>query len=335
MKCFVTGANGFIGSRLVERLSADRHEVFCLVRSPEKFIALRCEHTHPVFGDLDNFGALLKGSSGCDVVFHLAAYAKPWSLEANLPYKINVQGTINLLEASLKNKVKKFIFTSSAAVFGPSADNQVIDENVIRDAPFFNDYESSKAIAGKFALEYVKRGLPVVILNPSRVFGPGPVNESNSVTKIIKLYQEGLWHIIPGNGTKIGNYVFIDDVVAGHLLAAINGKAGESYILGGENLTFNRLFQVLSKITGKNRLLINIPVWLMIILAAIMEFQARFTGIPPLITSPLIRKYLNHWNLSSEKAIRQLGYKITPFNEGVIKTLTWLNNISEVSYEKK
>ncbi len=334
MKYFVTGANGFIGSRLVKKLSDDGHEVFCLVRSPEKFTPLSALHTHPVLGDLDNSAALLKGSKGCDVVYHLAAFAKPWCPEANLPYKINVQGTINLLEASLKNKVKKFIFTSSAAVLGPAIDDVAIDERVIRDTPFFNDYEATKALAEKFAMEFVKKGLPVIVLNPTRVFGPGPINESNSITKIIKLYQKGLWHIIPGNGSKIGNYVYIDDVVNGHLLAAEKGQAGERYIIGGENLTYRQFFGILSQNTGKSRLLINFPVWLMIMLASVMEMQARFTGIPPLITPPWIRKYLNHWNLSSEKAISQLGYTITPFNEGVLKTLTWLNSKSELGYEK-
>lgn len=328
MKCFVTGATGFIGSRLVEKLSAEGHEVYCLIRSSKNFDSLRGEHTHPVFGDLDNSTALLQGCRDCDVVYHLAAYAKPWSKKENLPYRINVQGTINILEASLKNSVKKFIFTSSAAVFGPSIDGQIIDEHVIRDIPFFNDYESSKAMAEKFALEFIKRGLTIIILNPTRVYGPGPINESNSITKIIKRFQKGSWHIIPGNGTKIGNYVFIDDIVEGHLLAEKKGLSGERYILGGENLTFNQFFNNLSKITKKKRLLINFPVWLMILIAKVMEFNAWVTGVPPLITPPWIRKYLHHWNLSSEKAIMQLGYRITPFNEGVRKTLTWLNNKS-------
>lgn len=326
MKCFVTGANGFIGSKLVERLSAEGHEVYCLIRSPEKFAALRGENIHPVLGDLENRAALIQGCIGSDVVYHLAAYAKPWSKDENLPYKINVQGTINLLEASVKTGIKKFIFTSSAAVFGPSNDGQIIDEHVIRNEPFFNDYESSKAMAEEFALEFIKKRISIVILNPTRVFGPGPINESNSITKIITLFQKGRWHILPGNGTKIGNYVFIDDVVEGHLLAEKNGQSGERYILGGENLTFDQFFQNLSIITGKRRLLINFPVWLMIMTAKIMELLAYVTGIPPLITPPWIRKYLHHWNLSSEKAINQLGYKITPFNEGVSKTVTWLNN---------
>ncbi|HZL09188.1 MAG TPA: SDR family oxidoreductase [Prolixibacteraceae bacterium] len=326
MKCFVTGANGFIGSRLVEKLAEKGYEVNCLVRSPDKFAALQRENTHPVYGDLNNSEALLLGSKDCDVVYHLAGYAKPWSKDANLPYQINVQGTINLLEACLKNKVKRFIFTSSAAVFGPSAENHIIDEQVIRDTPFFNDYESTKAMAEDSALEFIKRGLPVVIVNPTRVYGPGTLSASNSMTKIIKMYQNGLWRILPGNGTKIGNYVYIDDVIEGHLLAAEKGISGEHYILGGENLTFNGFFQTLAEITGKQRILIHFPIGLMLFLAKIMEFQTQLTGIPPTITPPWVKKYLNHWNLSSAKAVSQLGYKITSLTDGVRSTVSWINN---------
>ena len=326
MKCFVTGATGFIGSRLVERLSAEGHEVHCLIRSPEKLEGLHSLHIHPVLGDLDNVSALINGTSCCDVVFHLAAYAKPWSKDKSLPYQINVQGTINLLEASLKSKIKKFIFTSSAAVFGPSPDNQLINEDMIRTFPFFNDYESTKSMAENLALEFISKGLPVIIVNPTRVFGPGPINESNSVTKIINMYQKGSWHIIPGDGTKCGNYVFIDDVIEGHLLAVEKGLAGERYILGGENLTFDQFFDRLAQITRKKCWLFHLPVWFMIMIARVMELQVHLTGIPPLITPPWIRKYLHHWKLSSVKAISQLGYKITPFNVGVAKTLDWLNN---------
>ncbi len=326
MKCFVTGSNGFIGSALIEKLSKDGHEIKCLVRSPEKFATWRNKNIQPIYGDLDNLEALSSGTKDCDVVFHLAAYAKPWSKDPNLSYRINVQGTINLLEASLKSNVKKFILTSSAAVFGPSKENQIIDEQIVRETAFFNDYESTKATAETEAVKFIARGLPVVILNPTRVYGPGPLNASNSVTKIIKLYQKGKWHIIPGEGSKIGNYAFIDDVVNGHLMAVTSGNSGERYILGGENLTFDQFFGKLRKITGKNPFLVNIPVRLMLFLSGILELQARLTGIAPPITPSWVKKYDSHWNLSSEKAISELGYRITPFEAGVLKTIEWLNS---------
>ena len=330
MHCFLTGANGFIGLRLAERLSAEGHSVRCLVRSPEKFIPLsHLQDVTAVIGDLDNTAVLEEGVKGCDMVFHLAAYAKPWSKDKSLSYRVNVIGTENLLKASLKGGVKRFVFTSSAAVTGPSPGENPIDEDFTRTVPFFNEYEETKAAAEKLVLDYCRDGMETVIVNPSRVYGPGPVNESNSMTKMIKLYSQGRWRIMPGDGLCVGSYVLVDDVVRGHLLAALRGRPGQRYALGGENLTFRQFFEILAEVTGKRRRLVHLPIWLMIAMARVMEWQVSMTGIPPLITAPWVKKYLNHWSLSSQKAITELGYHITPLREGVQITLDWLKGSGE------
>lgn len=331
MHCFLTGANGFIGLRLAERLSAEGHSVRCLVRSPEKYIPLsHLAGLTAVTGDLDDIAVLEVGVNGCDTVFHLAAYAKPWSKDKNLSHRVNVIGTENLLKASLKGGVKRFVFTSSAAVIGPSPDETPIDENFARIVPFFNEYEETKAAAEKLVTDYCRDGMETVIVNPPRVYGPGPVNESNSLTKMIKLYSQGRWRIIPGDGDCVGSYVLVDDVVSGHLLAALRGRPGQRYALGGENLTFRQFFEILAEVTGKRRWLVHLPVWLMVAVARVMEGQASITGIPPIITAPWVKKYLNHWSLSSQKAITELGYHITPFREGAKITLDWLKGSGEL-----
>lgn len=331
MNCFLTGANGFIGLRLAELLSNEGHTVKCLVRSPEKFRKLsHYKGLKAVYGDLDNVSILEEGLRGCDTVFHLAAYAKPWSKDKSLSYRANVMGTENLLKASLKNGIKKFIFTSSAAVIGPSPGIEPIDEHFPRSVPFFNEYEETKAEAEKLVRAFCINGMETVIVNPPRVYGPGPVNVSNSLTKMMKLYCKGKWRIMPGDGTCIGSYVLVDDVVRGHLLAALKGKPGERYILGGENLTFRQFFDTLGNVSGCKRKLLNFPVWLMVAIASVMEGQAYITGIPPLITKSWIKKYLNHWSLSSRKAMTELGYSITPFREGVRITLGWLKKNGEL-----
>ncbi len=331
MKVFLTGANGFIGQRLAERLSAEGHNVKCLVRAPEKFNALsRLPGVTSCLGDLDEVNALAEGVSGCDTVFHLAAYAKPWSRDKRLPYRINVTGTENLLRAALQNGVKRFVFTSSAAVIGPSPGVDPIDESFPRSVPYYNDYEETKAEAEELVRSYNRDGLETVIVNPSRVYGPGPVNESNSLTKMIKLYSRGRWRILPGDGSCVGSYVLVDDVVSGIILAAKHGRPGERYALGGENLTFSQFFNTLAEVTGKRRLLIPFPVWLMVAIARVMEWQAALTGWPPLITSAWVKKYLNHWSLSSNKAMTELGYSIIPFREGAQITLDWLKKEGEL-----
>ena len=332
MHCFLTGANGFIGLRLAERLSSEGHSVRCLVRSPEKFIPLsHLQNVTSVIGDLDDTAVLEEGVKGCNTVFHLAAYAKPWSKDKSLSYRVNVIGTENLLEAALMGGVKRFVFTSSAAVIGPSPGEEPIDEDFTRTVPFFNEYEETKAAAEKLVIDYCRDGMETVIVNPSRVYGPGPVNESNSMTKMIKLYSQGRWRIMPGDGLCVGSYVLVDDVVSGHLLAALRGRPGQRYALGGENVTFRQFFEILAEVTGKRRRLVHLPVWLMVALARVMEWQASITGIPPLITAPWVKKYLNHWSLSSQKAITELGYHITPLREGVKITLEWLKGSGELT----
>jgi nucleoside-diphosphate-sugar epimerase len=141
---------------------------------------------------------------------------------------------------------------------------------------------------------------------------------------MIKLYALGKWHIVPGDGTCIGSYVLVDDVVRGHILAALRGRLGQRYALGGENLTFEQFFGILSEVTGKRPWLIHLPVRFMITAAKIMEWQASFTGIAPPITAPWVKKYLNHWSLSSDKAMNELGYTYSSFREGAMLTLGWL-----------
>ncbi|MDF1559872.1 MAG: SDR family oxidoreductase [Bacteroidales bacterium] len=332
MNCFLTGANGFIGLRLAERLALEGHGVRCLVRSPEKFSSLsHLPGVTAVTGDLDDISALQEGVSGCDTVFHLAAYAKPWSSDKGLPYRVNVTGTENLLKACLVAGVKRLVFTSSAAVIGPSPGIEPIDEDFPRTVPRFNEYEETKAEAEELVRSYNRDGLETVTVNPTRVYGPGVLSESNSVTLMIKLYARGKWHIIPGDGKCIGNYVIVDDVVNGHILAALHGHPGHRYALGGDNLTFDQFFKTLTEVTGKRPWLIHLPVWLMITIAKILEWQASVTGIPPLITAPWVRKYLNHWSLSSAKAAADLGYSYSSFREGARITLDWITSEEERS----
>ena len=285
---------------------------------------------HHVPGDLEDISALEKGVSGCDTVFHLAAFAKPWSKDKSIPYRVNVTGTENLLKVSLGAGVNRFVFTSSAAVIGPSPGVDPIDETFPRSVPFFNEYEETKAAAEKLVMAYCRDRMETVIVNPPRVYGPGPVNESNALTRMIKLYALGKWHILPGNGTCVGSYVLVDDVVRGHILAALHGRPGNRYALGGENLTFRQFFDTLAEVTGRRHWLLPLPVGLMVAAAKVMEWQASVTGRPPLITAQWVKKYLNHWSLSSQKAMTDLGYSITPLREGVKITLEWLKRNGEV-----
>lgn len=330
MKYFITGISGFIGSCLARELTSNGHSVNAIVRNPDHTGLYNLPGTRLFKGDLFDNAILEEAMDGCDTVFHLAAFARPWSKDPQYPYHINVEGAVNVFESASKAGVKKVVFTSSAATMNPTFDGLITDEATPRTVPYFNAYEITKAQAEQEARAFCERGLHVVIVNPSRVYGPGPLNPSNSTTKMILGYASGAWRIVPGDGTKIGNYVFIDDVVKGHILAAEHGRAGERYILGGENLTFGEFFQAIGDAIQRKRRMVHLPLPVMMNIARMMEWQAGITNIPPLITSDFVKKYLNHWGISSEKAIRELGYKITPFSQGVQKTLEWFDSSKEL-----
>jgi nucleoside-diphosphate-sugar epimerase len=324
MRYFLTGISGFIGLNLAKALAAGGHKVNAIIRREVSTDLSDIPGLQLFKGDLQDINAMKQAMQGCEAVFHLAAYARPWSKDPGIFHRVNVEGAVNVFNAALESGVKKVVFTSSAATMSPSEGNKPSDESTPRKIPLFNAYEVTKTEAENQAREFCSKGLPVVIVNPSRVYGPGPINPSNSITRMIAGYHKGTWRIIPGDGKMTGNYVFIDDVVYGHMMAAQKGRPGERYILGGENLTFDEFFQVLAKLTGKPRRMVHLPLAFMMAAAKLMEWQVPLTGLPPAITADFVKKYLNHWSLSSEKAVQELDYKVTPFEEGAGKTLEWI-----------
>lgn len=324
MRVFITGGTGFIGSGLTEKLISENHEVTLLVRNPSASTFTGKDKVRIIKGDLSDKSVLIEGMKDCDWVFHLAAWAKPSYKDPKIVTGINIDGTVNVFDAAIESHVKKVVFTSTGGTMSYSHDGKPVDENTNPDPVLHTLYEKTKAEAEKIAVDYSKKGLDVITVNPTRVYGPGKLTESNSMTKIIRLYISGLWRIIPGDGKSIGNYVFIDDVVEGHILAARFGRSGERYILGGENHSFRSLFDTISKTSGKKRILVNLPEGLMKGIVKGFMFLSEISGSPPAITMDWIDKYLNNWIMSSSKASRELGYKITPLSEGVSRTIQWL-----------
>ncbi len=328
MKYFITGATGYIGQQLTEQLVAGGHEVHALYRSEKKAEGLPKEGVHLFKGDLLDAGSLKKAARGTDAVFHVAAFAKPWAKDDQTFYRLNVDGALNVFHAALEAGVKRIVFTSTAGVISPSKDGVPSDETTPRWVEHFTHYERSKAKAEKEARKLAaKEGLEIITVNPTRVYGPGLLSDSNGVTRMVKMYLEGKFRLIPGDGNSIGNYVFIDDVVEGHLKAMEKGRPGERYILGGENATFNEFFQILSQLTGKEQRLFKIPIPIIHFAARLMEIRADLTNKDPLLTPPWVRKYLYNWQLSTQKAEKELGYNPTPLPEGLRKTVEWLRRV--------
>ncbi len=325
MKIFITGATGYIGQRLMESLLKQGHEVNALVRKiPTDSIF---NHPNLTFheGDLLDKTSLEKGMKGCRQAYHLAAFARPWAKDPATYFQINVKGTLNILEMAQKAGIEKLVYSSSCAVLGRS-NGSPLSEDFVRDVHFFTEYESSKHIAECCVRDFSKQGLNTVIVAPSKVYGPGIWTESNAVSHLIQLYIHGDWHVIPGNGKSVGCFCYIDDVVNGHILAMNHGRVGQKYILGGDNLQLNEFFNLIKLISGKKHFLVRVPLWLMMLFGWKEEIGASLFGREPLITRKWIAKNNHDLACSSDKAIKELGYQITPIAEGISTTLAWLND---------
>jgi farnesol dehydrogenase len=322
---FITGATGFIGAALTKRLADEGHEIRALVRNKEKAKIIQHRNVSFYYGTITNQQLLAEAIKGVDGIFHLAAIAKPYVRNKSLYYTINIAASASIFKLAMDHHVKRVVFTSSAGTFGPST-SQPVHEQTLRSLDFFNEYESTKYMAEKVAKDFVLEGADIVIVHPSRVYGPGLISKSNAVTLMIKKYIGGMWRIIPGDGKKVGNYVFIKDVVDGHISAMQFGKSGKQYLLGGENYSYEDFFKLLQVVSHKNYKLVKIPVWILKSFAAIQMQLALLFRQSPLLPPKWVKKYLYNWEVSSDKAEQELSYHITSLEEGFRRTIDWLKN---------
>lgn len=327
MRTFITGSSGYIGKRLLEVLTKRRDEIHALYRPGHANDQLPSGVT-AFSGDILDPPSIERAMDGCDRAFHVAAYAKNWARDKQQFFATNVRGTTNVMQAALKLGLKKVVYTSTVMTLGPS--NHIpVDESHTRTALLRTDYEASKLKAEGVVRTFADRGLEAVIVNPTRVFGHGLMTEGNSLTRMFKLYLDGTWRIIPGDGKAIGNYAYVDDIVLGHLLAMERGVSGERYILGGENVTFDTLFELVSQISGYHRRLVHIPGSILVAASHAEEWRARLLRGYPAITPGWMETFLLDSAYSCSKAERELGYHITPLRDALQQTLDWLMHRKE------
>ena len=325
MKILVTGGTGYIGTRLGKYL-ADRGEHVRLFGLPmPNADVMRHDRIEVLEGNILDRSMIQKAMAGCNRVYHLAAYARNWAKDSGTFCEVNVEGTRNVLETAFELCVNKVLFTSSNVTYGPS-NGSPVNECTRRTVPFFTEYERSKAIAEQLVRQYVQRGLHAVIVNPTRVFGPGALTESNSATKMICRYVQGKWRLILGDGRAKGNYVFVDDLVKGHALAMEHGRPGENYILGGENISFEEFFVHLAAAAGRQYRMFHLPASIALAFSRFEQFRATWFQHFPMITPGWVKTFMADWVYSSDKAQHELGYTITPFGWALKRTLEWFES---------
>ncbi len=179
--------------------------------------------------------------------------------DMNTYLEIKVVGLFQVCLVARELGIERVVWTSTMLTFGPTLQGQIGDENMVRNVPYaITRYEASKLAAEKDAAEFVRRGLALVIVNPGRVFGPGHLNEGNSVSLLIDMYDRGKVPFMLGGGRNVGNWVLVDDVVHGLILAMERGRPGEKYLLGGENASLKEFFRLVDKVSGKRHFQITI-----------------------------------------------------------------------------
>lgn len=325
---FITGATGFIGAHLAQRLLEQGHRLKALCRQTSETSHLRHPHVELVQTDLLEPDRLVQAMKGCTQAYHLAALAKANVKDPQQYYNINVTGTMNVLKAARTAGVKRVVLTSTGGVAGPSH-GVPVDEEMPRREGFFTAYESSKWLAEEEARAFAAQGHPeVVICSPCRVYGPGFLNDSNAATLLIKRYLEGTWRFLPGNGDGSGSYVFVEDVAKGLLLAMEHGRNGEKYYLGGENVTYRDFFEAIAEAAGEARKEFMVPVPINVMVGAVWAQQkvAEAIGSQPKLTPRWARKYSYDWAVSSAKAANELNYHPQSLREGLTKTIAWLRS---------
>jgi len=324
-KVLVTGGTGFIGTKLVGELIHKGHTVHILKRPTSNTEGLEHERIHLFTGDLMDCESIRKAMRGCTQVYHLAAYAKNWAKDSKTFYQNNVEGLCNIWDMAKEVGVERFVSTSTFMTCGPTEPGVIGNEEKYCPMPeCATDYQASKIIGEQQACKYAEQGLSLIIVNPTRVYGPGKMTEGNSVTRMIDLYNRGKFPFLLNHGINVGNYAFADDVVQGLILAMEKGKVGERYILGGENVSLKQLFRLIDELSRKKHLQVNMPSWLALFYSRFEQKKAEWFGFYPLITPGWVETFLRDWAYSSGKAENQLGYKITPLKEGVQITLSWL-----------
>jgi nucleoside-diphosphate-sugar epimerase len=323
MKVLVTGATGFIGRQLALTLAIQGHDVKALCRNTDHPYLIKHKNIEPVTGNILYRQSLARAMEGCEQVYHTAAMAKMWCRNPDDYHETNVIGTRNLLEVSGNAGIKKVVYTSTCGVWGPTVKHPM-NENDPRIAGFPIAYERTKYLAELEVQNFTKQGLDVVTVNPSRVYGEGPVTESNTVGKMVSAYLRGKWRFIPGSGEQVSNYAFLTDVVNGHIAAMDKGQSGERYILGGEDISFNDFFSTLHQVSGKYKSLIRVPLKVIEFYSHLEKLKTQLTGLPPFFLPEFAERLKYDQKYSSNKAITQLGYRITPFAEGMHKTVNYL-----------
>lgn len=317
----VTGGTGFVGAHLVKHLIQRGDQVRVMARqSSNRSLLADCE-VDWVLGDLCDSGSLKRAVQDCQVVYHCAADYRLYSKDPSSMYRVNVEGTRSILEASGEAGVEKIVYTSSVAALEVPSPGRLSDENSRTQLEkVIGHYKRSKFLAQEVALEAAAAGLPVVLVNPSTPVGPGDIKPT-ATGKIIVDFLNGKMPAYVDTGL---NLVPVEDVAHGHLLAEREGKVGELYILGHLNLSLKEILEMLAYITGlpAPRFKIPYPVaWLAGYVDTLVE--GRLLGREPQVPLEGVKMARKKMFFSGARAKRELGFRPGSVRQALARAVEW------------
>ena len=246
-RAFITGATGFVGSHVARELVERGHQIRVLTRESSRLDAIKDLDYERVTGDLFDVDWLTEQLTGIDWVFHVAAVSDYWRSSKKAIYRVNVDGTRNLLEAAQKAGVGRFIFTSSMQAVGHTPGGQSDENTAFNFSPRISPYGHSKVLAEAEAQKAIQNGLDVVTVNPAVVLGPGDLNEISGA--LVTEVARGMLFVMPQAGGV--NFIDVRDVAKAHLAAAEKGRTGERYILGNVNMTHKAMMQLICDVLDR------------------------------------------------------------------------------------
>jgi dihydroflavonol-4-reductase len=319
MKAFVTGGTGFVGANLVRLLLQQGYEVKALARPNARLDNLNGLEIELISGDL-NDPDLARSMQGCDCLFHVAAHYSLWQRDRDLLYQSNVLGTRNVLASAKTAGIERSIYTSSVAAIGVDPSGKPTTE--FYQSPvekLIGHYKQSKYWAEQEAVKAAQSGQDVVIVNPSTPIGAYDIKPTPTGDIVVRFLERRM----PTYVETGLNFVHVQDVAWGHLLALQKGKSGERYILGNQNLSLKQILDELSQITGLRAPARSIPVWIPLSVAWIDETILTKFGKKPSIPVDGVRMSKQPMYYDASKAIRELGLPQTPIRIALKDAVDW------------
>lgn len=318
-RALITGITGCVGSNLATALRQRGVEVVGLRYNGAPMVNLDGLDIELVEGNILDPASLRPAIQGADWVFHVAGIADDWRYPAELVYRTNVEGTRNMLAAALEAGVQRFVYTSSSAALGlPTRRTPILDETcTFNIKPQRWIYGHSKVLAEEAVQTAVKQGLQAVIVQPTAIMGPGDITFicGQLVTRALKheLFP------LPSGG---GNFIDVRDVALAQIAAAERGRAGERYLLGGDNMSHAEMCRRMSRALGMRVLYVRVPQLGLPVFASIIRLLQRLGLAMPMDGN---RVRISGWRMYYDisKAARELRLQPRPFEETVRATYLW------------